>query len=151
MKLVVNKCYGGFSPSPEAIARLAELRGQKAYFFMGGISDHPRVQVPLEEVSGSPWSIYNTPTPMANPSAKEWHAMSLEERQAHNAKWNAESLGTRPDNRADPLLVQVVEELGTDANGSCAELKIVEIPDGVDWEIDEYDGMESIHEKHRSW
>ncbi len=151
MKLVVNKCYGGFSLSPKAISRLAELRGQKAYFFVGGIGDDPRVQVPLEEINGIFWSAYNTPTPMANTSPEEWHAMSQKERQAHNAKSNAESLDTRPNNRADPLLVQTVEELGGEADGSCAKLRIVEIPDGVDWEINEYDGMESVHEKHRSW
>jgi len=30
-------------------------------------------------------------------------------------------------------------------------LKIIEIPEDVDWEVDEYDGLETIHEKHRSW
>ena len=29
--------------------------------------------------------------------------------------------------------------------------KIIEIPDDIEWEIDNYDGIESIHEKHRSW
>jgi len=53
--------------------------------------------------------------------------------------------------RDDSLLIQVVEELGVDANGGCASLKIVEIPDDIDWEIDEYDGNESIDEKHRTW
>lgn len=53
--------------------------------------------------------------------------------------------------RNDPLLIQVVEELQEKANGSCAKLKIVEIPDGIEWEIDEYDGQESIHEKHDTW
>jgi hypothetical protein len=56
-----------------------------------------------------------------------------------------------PEPRADPLLVRVVEELGEEANGSFAKLKVVEIPDGVDYQIDDYDGVESIHEKHRSW
>ena len=32
-----------------------------------------------------------------------------------------------------------------------AELKIVEVPDDVVWEIDEYDGLESISEVHRRW
>ena len=37
------------------------------------------------------------------------------------------------------------------ANGPCASLEIVQIPDDVEYEIDEYDGSESIHEVHRSW
>lgn len=53
--------------------------------------------------------------------------------------------------RADPDLVAVIEELGAKANGRHADLKVVEIPDGIEWEIDEYDGIETIHEIHRSW
>ena len=53
--------------------------------------------------------------------------------------------------RDDPILIQVVEELKEVADGSCARLKVVEIPDGVDWIIDEYDGYESVDEEHRSW
>lgn len=53
--------------------------------------------------------------------------------------------------RDDELLVRLVEELGDKANGNCAELKIVEIPDGVEWQIKEYDGMEHIAERHRTW
>lgn len=53
--------------------------------------------------------------------------------------------------RDDPALVQVVEELGVDANGTYANLKIVEIPDDIEWHIHEYDGIESVHEKHRVW
>ncbi len=32
-----------------------------------------------------------------------------------------------------------------------SKLQIVSIPDGVSFYIDDYDGMESIHEDHRSW
>ena len=53
--------------------------------------------------------------------------------------------------RNDPTLIEVVEELGEEASGRCAKLRIVEIPDNADWEIDEYDGMEHVAEKHRSW
>lgn len=55
------------------------------------------------------------------------------------------------EDRINPLLIQVVEELGREANGEFAELRVIEIPDDVEWEIDEYDGSESIEEKHRSW
>jgi hypothetical protein len=41
--------------------------------------------------------------------------------------------------------------MGEEANDQFAKLEIVEIPDGVEWQIDEYDGYESIHEVHRSW
>ena len=54
--------------------------------------------------------------------------------------------------RDDPILVKVVEELGSEkASDSLAKLKVVEIPDDVEYEIDYYDGQESIHQKHESW
>lgn len=53
--------------------------------------------------------------------------------------------------RTDSGLVACVETLGEKADGRYAELKVVEIPDDVDWEIDEYDGIESVHEVHRVW
>ena len=55
------------------------------------------------------------------------------------------------DKRTDEKLIKCVETLGVKANGSCASLKVVEIPDDVNWYIDEYDGMETIEEVHRRW
>lgn len=52
--------------------------------------------------------------------------------------------------RADPRLIEAIEE-SKNPSGRLSELKIVEIPDGTDWYIDEYDGLESIHECHREW
>ena len=46
--------------------------------------------------------------------------------------------------RTDPILVRVVEELGEDANGMCADLVIDDLPAGTKYRIDEYDGLESI-------
>ena len=57
----------------------------------------------------------------------------------------------REIDRADPYLVQVVKELGSKANGSHAELKIVEVPADVQWHIAEYDGNEWVAEDHRTW
>lgn len=53
--------------------------------------------------------------------------------------------------RDDPNLVRVVMEMGEDANTTFSELKVVEIPDGVEWDICEFDGLEHIAEKHRTW
>jgi hypothetical protein len=91
MKIVVNKCFGGFSLSQEAYKEL-----------------------------GLPWD-------------------------KHGYAYNSEEF------RNDPKLVEVVERLGDAANGRHAELRVVEIPDGILWEIDDYDGVETVREKHRSW
>jgi hypothetical protein len=53
--------------------------------------------------------------------------------------------------RSDPLLIETIAALGDKANHWCSNLKIVTIPDDVDWEIHEYDGREHIAEKHRTW
>ena len=50
-----------------------------------------------------------------------------------------------------PYLVAMVEEGGTDVDGIYSELKIVEVPDDVNWYIEEYDGMEHVAERHRTW
>jgi len=47
--------------------------------------------------------------------------------------------------------VQMVEELGKKANGDYSKLRIVQIPDDVNWYIHEYDGMEHVAEQHRTW
>jgi hypothetical protein len=53
--------------------------------------------------------------------------------------------------RDDPALVATVRRLGSKANGTHARLKIVEVPAGVTWEINEYDGKEWVAEVHRTW
>jgi len=48
--------------------------------------------------------------------------------------------------RTDERLVQVVEELGTDANTGFSFLEVVEIPDDyTDMKIVEYDGDETLY------
>lgn len=64
---------------------------------------------------------------------------------------NDEDFWDRDIPRDDPYLVKIVEELGLEANGDFAHLKIVEIPADVKWQIEEYDGIEWIAEKHRTW
>ena len=57
--------------------------------------------------------------------------------------------------RNDPELIEVIEELGREVNGSWCQpsnIKVVEIPDNVDqWQIEEHDGQEWVAEKHLKW
>lgn len=47
--------------------------------------------------------------------------------------------------RAHPMIIEAIENGDEDIDGIGASLKVVEIPDNAtDWELDEYDGWESI-------
>ena len=68
---------------------------------------------------------------------------------AHNI--TNESFWDKDISRDDPVLVSIVETLGERANNSYSRLKVVEIPDDVEWNIEEYDGREWVAEVHRTW
>ena len=154
MKIVINRCYGGFSLSPRAVQRLAELEGKPCYFFISEIDKPYRpIDLPDQKESFPMWVAFTVPNPNEIlRRSKDWHEMSDKEKIAWNNLYFSIDLDNRPDGRTDSLLIQAIEELGTEvASGALAELEIVEIPDGVDWQIEGYDGMEWVAEKHRTW
>ena len=86
MKIVINKCYGGFDLSNKAIH----------YLECNGVGD-----VDFRE----------------------------------------------PENRTNPILIEVVEALHGEASVQHSKLVVVEIPEGkhlIDWIIQEYDGYETV-------
>lgn len=102
MKIVINKCYGGFSLSRAALHELRRMGNAHA----------------LSETD-------------------------IGERYSDSF--------CRDIPRDDPQLIDLVTRMGIAANGECAALEVVEIPDGVEWTIEEYDGREWIAEVHRTW
>ena len=87
----------------------------------------------------------------SQPSKWEWLKGDKDFYEAGHLGADAHYLWDRSIDRNDPALIQTIEEMGTKANGWCADLGIVEIPDDVEWEIVEYDGNEHVAEKHRTW
>ena len=152
-KIVINSCYGGFSLSAKAVKRLAELNGKECYFFSNDYITNVYTPLTVDECDAEKgwrrWIAFTIPNPNEY-LPKECRGADGTYKN-YNAEYSKISLDTRPDERDDPLLVQVVEELGKEASGQFAKLKVVIIPGGIDWEISEYDGHESIEEKHRSW
>lgn len=53
--------------------------------------------------------------------------------------------------RDDPILVGVVTALGDKASTSLSQLKVIEIPSNVEFQIEEHEGLEHVAEKHRTW
>ena len=76
-------------------------------------------------------------------------SVSKEVYESLNLDWDG--FGFIELERNDPRLVEAVEKLKDRANGHGSNLKIVDIPNDVDWYIDDYDGIEIVREKHRSW
>lgn len=139
MKVVINNCFGGFGLSHKAMMRYFEIKGMTPYPEKAPLGYHIYWTTPPDE---------RIPTV----ESADFYKMPIEQRKAYNDQYSKETVYDRDIPRDDPALIQVVEELGSKkASGDHADLKIVEIPDDVDWEIEEYDGNEHIAEKHRTW
>jgi hypothetical protein len=134
VKVAINECHGGFSLSPKAVHWLACRQGKPCYFFTSNIGQPADSR--FTAVNGYPDGMF-------------WVASTSKELTDDN--YNDVVLDQRPENRSDPDLIAVIEELGEEANGMCAEIKIVKIPADVKWHIEEYDGAEWVAEDHRTW
>ena len=121
MKVVVNRCYGGFGLSLKGLTLWCQkkdyslVKSEGGYFF--AYSDLP----------------FNGGTLVYDEGLED------------------KLISDDYIDRNDLDLVAVVEELGVEANGDCASLRVVEIPDDVAWHISNYDGMEHVAENHRTW
>ena len=142
MKVVINNKHGGFSLSHEGVMHYAKIKGIELYPEMN--QQYPSLKM----------YTYWTCPPDQRPKVltdQEFYAANDAERKASNEAYGKNTIYCRDIPRNDAALVQTVEEMGEAANGRHAYLKIVEIPDDVEWEIDEYDGLEWVAEVHRTW
>lgn len=133
MKVVYNACFGGFSLSEAGIQRYAELKGVTLY---------PE----QDKKFGMLTHYWTIPPEKRRPpiDGDDWHKATQEERIAYNQFYRDNQIYDRDIERDDPLLVQVVEEMGDAANGRCAKLAIEDVPADSLWRIDEYDGNERV-------
>jgi hypothetical protein len=120
-KIVINACYGGFSVSMEAARFMAERGNQFA------IEEIREYEEKLNDVT-------------------KWSKVEKE--------FGVKFYGYSHDcykMRTDHDLIAAVEELGESANGRYASLKVIEIPNRIEWMIDEYDGKEFVTDKIGIW
>lgn len=118
MKVLINRCHGGFGLSDEAVERYCELKGIN---IVRNADD--------DSLFGS----------------SSWWVDGIEDDDHYFSSYSI-------TDRTDPILHQVVEELGAEAaSGRFADLVLVDVPDDVKWHIAEYDGAEHVAEDHRRW
>lgn len=125
MKVVINKCYGGFGLSDEAYLELAK----------SGVPIRAYVEQERDPVT----RLYK-PQPVNQGEVIFDTQLSPKKSWSSGQRYWCTGWIARNDSR----LVALVEKLGPAANGRYAKLEVVEIPDGIQWQIDEYDGMEQI-------
>jgi ABC-type transporter Mla MlaB component len=141
-RIVINNRHGGFSLSQEAVL---------AYLDMLGIPVWMEYSDKFSSLMGPTYWLVPPGPDRVDTEPKNWHKMSLSQKQSHNAKYSQQVFDVQSIARDDPYLVKVVHKLRETADGKYASLKIVEVPSDVDWIIDEYDGKEWVAEKHRIW
>ena len=110
-KVVYNACYGGFNLSKEACQRYWELQGKEVW---------------IEDLDWG-FTVWLVPPEEQPVKPEPWHSAPVEERVAYNKKYREQTWDNDRVDRHDPILVQVVEELGDKASGVCAKLAIEEV------------------------
>lgn len=137
-KVILNKCYGGFDVSDKAYQLYAKKKGLELFRYDSQLNyNSNEYKYKKTERAGLAVTYFTKDFgEIAKISAKDYEKYVLYLRNGH---------------REDPTLIEVVEELGEEASGHFGKLVVVEIPDDLDYVIDEYDGIETLHERVQEW
>lgn len=134
-EVVINRSFGGFGLSVKAVRKFLELKGKNLYLYDS-------------DLMGAYRKINKEPEAC---SYLHFFTKDYGEVVDSGEVDSKDILDIEKIRRTDPALIQVVKELGREANGPFAFLKIVEVPLFVDWKIIEVDGLEYVAEKRRIW
>ena len=135
-KILLNKCYGGFGVSRKAYELYAKKKGLDLFIYKLEIEDNNLIYKKTNNDS----SLYTTYT---NKDLGDVVADITKE----------DMLYLDDSYREDETLIEVVEELGAEANSKFSSLVIVKVPENVakDYVIDDYDGIETLHKRVKIW
>ncbi|EAE2103975.1 hypothetical protein MQY63_003018 [Listeria monocytogenes] len=138
MKIILNKCFGGFELSHVAYLYLCELKGIDVHSYLAESKDDTYHFKKIDK-SYKKSNVFECVWYLKNELPKM--ELSLEENWDFLEHIDLDFDGA---NRADLDLIRTVEIFGEAANPIYSKLTIVEIPDGNDFIIHENDGFESV-------
>ena len=136
MKVILNKCYGGFDVSDKGYKLYAQKKHIPLYLYKGNYSTGY-----YEKRSGA----------MNNRFGFIYFTKDFGDCFKPTDEDFKYSLSLSDKHREDSTLIEVVEELGKEASGRFGDLVVVDIPDGMKYVIDDYDGIETLHEDVPVW
>lgn len=139
-KVILNKCFGGFDVSPQ---------GYQLYAMKKGYSHLYKYKKSFDKLHDEYYRI----DLFDDFILAYYFTKDLGEtiKEISKSDWKLYHLYLGTDKREDPILIEVVEELGEEASGKFGKLVVVEIPDDLNYTIDEYDGIETLHEDVPTW
>lgn len=136
-KVILNKCFGGFDVSKEAYMLYAKKKGLRLYLYESEFINRKFIYKKVNDDN----SIF-----------RHYFIKDMGDNvEISNEDYEKYCLYLKDEHREDPILIEVVEELGEKASGRFGNLKVVEIPDDLEYVIDEYDGIETLHQKVEEW
>jgi hypothetical protein len=143
MKVLYNACYGGFGLSYLATNKYAEKKGfELTWYRQDGYAYKNNLK--YTRISGIPLNPVETYIPSKKDLGDEILGEFPDEHY-YSISTSDSSL------RTDIDLITIFEEIGELINSKYANIKIIEIPDDAKFDIDEYDGYESIVPPRPSW
>lgn len=136
-KVILNKCFGGFDVSKEAYMLYAKKKGLTLYLYESEFINRKFIYKKVND---------------DNSTFRHYFIKDMGDNvEISNEDYEKYCLYLKDEHREDPILIEVVEELGEKASGRFGNLKVVEIPDDLEYVIDEYDGIETLHQKVEEW
>jgi hypothetical protein len=148
-KVVINACFGGFSLSDAAYEKLIEWGVPVRKYVKRERNPETGLYDRAPENEGE--VIFDRELTPEGEDAMNDHYYRAKRTcpgSVFASRYWESWVGGKRD---DPRLVRLVEEMGDDASGELSDLKVVEIPADVEYEISDYDGREHVAEVHRTW
>lgn len=140
MQVLINRCYGGFNISGQVLFELIENKSEliKVHKFNEWFTSTHEYETDAYKEFKPDWLI------------NSWENIIIN---------NITKLVYRLNEGDDPIkfrsnkeLINIFNKLGKEKfSGPFADIQLIDIPDNIEVKLSEYDGVEWIAEKHRTW